>query len=83
MQNIVTETEEDAKKLIEYLRQNSLGRAAFLPISSVKGKTIDRLVTNGKQGVIGIAAKLIQTDKKYEGIVANLLGSCLLYTSKL
>ena len=74
LQNIVTETEEDAKKLIEYLRQNSLGRAAFLPISSVKGKTIDRLVTNGKQGVIGIAAKLIQTDKKYEGIVANLLG---------
>ena len=42
LQNIVTETEEDAKKLIEHLRKNNLGRASFLPISSVKGKKIDR-----------------------------------------
>ena len=40
MQNIVTATENDAKKLIEYLRQNNLGRASFLPISSVHGKKI-------------------------------------------
>lgn len=38
MQNIVTENENDAKKLIEYLRNNNLGRASFLPITSVKGK---------------------------------------------
>lgn len=78
LQNIVTETEEDAKKLIEYLRQNNLGRASFLPISSVKGKNIDRLITNGTQGVIGIAAKLIKTDKEYEGIILNLLGRTVL-----
>ena len=35
-QNIVTDTEEDAKKLVEYLRTNKLGRASFLPVSSVK-----------------------------------------------
>jgi len=74
LQNIVTETEEDAKKLIEYLRKDNLGRASFLPIASVKGKKVDKLVTNGLQGVIGIAANLIETDKKYEGIIQNLLG---------
>lgn len=74
LQNIVTETEEDAKKLIEYLRQNNLGRASFLPIASVKGKRIDKLIKNNLGKVIGIAAELIKTDKKYEGIIYNLLG---------
>ena len=38
MQNVVTDTEEDAKRLVEHLRKYNLGRASFLPISSVKGK---------------------------------------------
>ena len=78
LQNIVTETEEDAKKLIEYLRKNNLGRASFLPITSVKGKNLDKLITNGTQGVIGVASKLIKTDKKYEEIVSNLLGKTVI-----
>ena len=41
MQNIVTKTETDAKKLIEHLRKNNLGRASFLPISSVHGKKME------------------------------------------
>ena len=78
LQNIVTETEEDAKKLIEYLRKNNLGRASFLPITSVKGKNLDKLITNGTQGLIGVASKLIKTDKKYEEIVSNLLGKTVI-----
>ena len=74
LQNIVTDTEEDSKKLIDYLRNNKLGRASFLPISSVKGKRPDRLIKNNLSGVIGIAADLVQADKKYEGIILNLLG---------
>ena len=74
LQNIVTDTEEDAKKLIDYLRNNKLGRASFLPISSVKGKRPDRLIKNNLSGVIGIAADLVKADKKYEGIILNLLG---------
>ena len=74
LQNIVTDTEEDAKKLIEFLRQNNLGRASFLPISSVKGKKVDHLIRNSLSGVIGIAADLVKTDKKYEEIILNLLG---------
>ena len=74
LQNIVTDTEEDAKKLIEHLRKNNLGRASFLPISSVKGKKIDRLIKNNLSGVIGIASDLIKYNKKYEGIMINLFG---------
>ena len=74
LQNIVTDTEEDAKKLIEHLRKNNLGRASFLPIASVKGKKVDRLIKNNLSGVIGIAADLVKVNKKYEGIILNLLG---------
>ncbi len=74
LQNIVTDTEEDAKKLIEHLRKNNLGRASFLPIASVKGKKVDRLITNNLGGVIGIASNLVKVDKKYESIILNLLG---------
>jgi len=74
LQNIVTDTEEDAKKLIEHLRKNNLGRASFLPIASVKGKRVDKLIKNNLSGVIGIAADLVKVDKKYEEIILNLLG---------
>ena len=73
LQNVVTETEQEAKKLIEYLRKNNLGRASFLPITSVKGKKLDN-IKGKKDGVIGIACDLIKFDKKYEQIVLNLLG---------
>ena len=73
LQNIVTDTEEDAKRLVEHLRKNSLGRASFLPITSVKGKKLDKVKGNEK-GYIGIASDLIKFNKKYEQIVLNLLG---------
>ena len=73
LQNIVTETEEDAKRLVEHLRKNNLGRASFLPITSVHGKKLDKI--KGKEtGIIGIASDLIKYSKKYEQIVTNLLG---------
>ena len=73
LQNIVTDTEEDAKKLVEHLRKNNLGRASFLPIASVKGKKLEKI--KGKEnGIIGIASDLIKFDKKYEQIIISLLG---------
>ena len=74
MQNIVTNTESDAKRLIDYLRQNNLGRASFLPISSVHGKKLDKIVSKNIEGVVGIASDLIKHDKKYQDIILNLLG---------
>ena len=73
LQNIVTDTEEDAQKLVEHLRKNNLGRASFLPITSVKGKKVEN-IKGKKIGVIGIAADLVKFDKKYEQIILNLLG---------
>ena len=73
LQNIVTDTEEDAKKLVEHLKKNNLGRASFLPITAVKGRKIESI--KGKRiGVIGIASDLVKFDKKYEQIILNLLG---------
>ena len=77
-QNIVTDTEEDAKKLVEHLRNNKLGRASFLPVSSVRGKKLDKINTKNIDGVIGIASDLVKCDKKYEQIVLNLLGRTLI-----
>ena len=73
LQNIVTDTEEDAKKLVEHLRKNNLGRASFLPISSVRGKKLDKIKIK-EEGYVGIASDLIKYDKKYQDIIENLLG---------
>ena len=73
LQNIVTDTEEDAKKLVEHLRKKNLGRASFLPITSVKGKKLDS-IKGKKIGVVGVASDLVKFDKKYEQIIFSLLG---------
>ena len=74
LQNIVTDTEEDAKKLVEHLRKNNLGRASFLPIASVKGKKLEKYNSRGVDGIVGIASDLVEFDKKYEQIVLSFLG---------
>ncbi len=74
LQNIVTETESEAKKLVEHLRKNNIGRASFLPISAIKGKKLDYINNKGIQGIEGIASDLVKYNSKYEGIMQSLLG---------
>lgn len=76
VQSVVTETEEDAKLLIEHLKKHKLGRATFLPISSIKPRTFnDREKSSFKiDGFIGVAADLVSNDKKIDNIISNLLG---------
>ncbi|MCR5566972.1 MAG: chromosome segregation protein SMC [Clostridiales bacterium] len=75
-QHVVTEDEETAKEMIEYLRENGLGRATFLPLTTVK----PRLLTPDEQealklpGCVGVASDLVSCDEEYRGIVENLLG---------
>ncbi len=78
LQNIVTDNEQEAKKLVNHLRENNLGRASFLPITSVKPQKISKLITNGISGVIGVASELVETNKKYQDIVSNLLGKTVI-----
>ena len=75
-QNIVTDTEETAKELINYLRQNRLGRATFLPMSAIRGKTLYGNERNALKlpGCHGVASELVQCAPEYRGIVENLLG---------
>ena len=74
MQNIVTDTEKEAKRLIEYLRKNNIGRASFLPISEIKGKKLDKINLKGINGVLGVASDLVKVNTVYEKIILNLLG---------
>ena len=80
VQNIVTENEENANKIIAYLKQNNYGRATFLPITSLKPRNLRDYETliNSFNGCLGIASKLISYDSKYSNIFENLLGSTVI-----
>ena len=75
IQNIVTEDEHTAKRMIEFLKRNKYGRATFLPLTSIGNRNT---FTNEKAlhepGVIGLASDLVKAEKKYEGLVKYLLG---------
>ena len=73
MQNIVASTEADAKRAIYYLKDNHLGRATFLPITSIKGRTLDEAGLDDNLGFVAIASDLVTCDNKYKDIVSNLL----------
>ena len=77
LQNIITQSEEAAKKAIEYLKTNKLGRATFLPISSVNGRSFEASALGQitrSEGFCGVASNLVTFDSKYEGIISSLLG---------
>ena len=78
VQNIVTHNEDEAKALIRFLKENSFGRATFLPITSMKRRSIDHKYVDGKQGVYGIASELVDYDKTIDNVVSNLLGSTVI-----
>lgn len=75
-QNIVTDNEETAKALIDYLRENRLGRATFLPRSAIRSNNLrdhERKVLT-MPGCLGVASELVQCAADFRGIVENLLG---------
>ncbi|HAN21132.1 MAG TPA: hypothetical protein DCP51_05585 [Clostridiales bacterium] len=80
VQFIIVECEDDAKAAIEYLKENKLGRATFLPLTTVKGRRCDIEDIKNIPGFIGIASDLAKFDKKYEGIIDDLLGRTVIAT---
>lgn len=74
MQNIVTTNESDAKKAINYLKQNNHGRATFLPISAIKPKFIDERDLDDNLGYVAVASELVECDKQYSDVISSLLG---------
>ena len=74
MQNIVVSTEGDAKRAINYLKQNNIGRATFLPISAIKPRYIEEKDLDDNFGFVDVASNLVDCDEQYRAIVENLLG---------
>ncbi len=75
IQNIVTDSEQTAKQLIEYLKKNRYGRATFLPLTSIGNKnSFNQEKALSEPGVLGLANSLVETDKQYEGLMNYLLG---------
>ncbi|NLG03064.1 MAG: chromosome segregation protein SMC, partial [Clostridia bacterium] len=78
IQNIVTKDEKTAKEMIRFLKENRLGRATFLPLTSVKDRgEFNRPDALKEEGVIGIASTLVKTNDQYKDVVGQLLGAIL------
>ena len=75
IQNIVTDSEETAKRLIEYLKKNKYGRATFLPLTAIGGRqTFSQESALKEPGVLGLASQLVEAEKQYDGLIRYLLG---------
>ena len=78
LQNVVTDNEQTAKQCIEYLKQNRLGRATFLPMTTVKPRgAFQETAALKLPGVCGTADTLVNTKDAYLGIIRFLLGRIL------
>ena len=75
IQNIVTDDEDTAKKMIRYLKDNKLGRATFLPLTSItKPQEFKNPDALSEKGVIGMADELVQIEDKYRNVAKSMLG---------
>ena len=78
IQNIVTDNEQTAKQMIEFLKKNRFGRATFLPLSSVNARgEFSQKEALKEDGVIGLASELVNTAPRYQGVIRYLLGRVL------
>lgn len=73
LQNIITQTDQDAEEAIAFLKQNKFGRATFLPLNTVTGVRAKDI--EAATGYLGIASDLVKYDRRYERIVQSLLGN--------
>ena len=75
IQNIVTDSEQTAKQLIEYLKKNKYGRATFLPLTSVGSRGgFNQEAALREPGIIGLADSLVHVEPQYRGLASYLLG---------
>jgi len=75
--DIVVEDFKTAKTCIEYLKENKIGRATFLPLDKIKGKTIEDSKIKDIEGYIGVASNLVEFDNKFRNVVEFVLGNTI------
>ena len=83
LQNIVTKNEQDAKSIIEFLKQGQFGRATFLPITSMKVRNLSAqdLSLLKTEGCFGVAKDLISYGSEIENVISNLLGATVIVSN--
>ena len=75
IQNIVTDDEETAKEMIEFLKKSKAGRATFLPLTSIRDpQEFKAQEALSEKGVLGMADELVDTDEKYRSVAKAMLG---------
>lgn len=74
MQNIIVDNEETAKRCIRFLKETNAGRATMLPISAMKGRSLNEPRLSTEPGFEGIASDLVECDDEYQNIIRYLLG---------
>ena len=74
IQNIVTDTEATAKRMVQFLKQNKAGRATFLPLDAVKERGGVSEDVRKERGVIGYAADLVTSEGRFQPVISFLLG---------
>ncbi|MBQ9534668.1 MAG: chromosome segregation protein SMC [Clostridia bacterium] len=73
LQNIVTVNEQDAKAAINYLKRNDFGRATFLSLTAVRGRSRPKADPSRDAGFVGWGDELLECEEKYRGIVSSQL----------
>ncbi len=74
VQYIVCDNDDNAKRAINYLKENKAGRATFLPLSSIKGNILNEQWLEDQPGFVGLACNLVTCDARYAEIIRSLLG---------
>ena len=77
IQNIVTDNEQTAKRLIEFLKKNRYGRATFLPLTNMRKSGFPNQDALREPGVIGVADTLVESGDQYRTLLSQLLGRTL------
>lgn len=79
--HIVTQTEEDAKNAIRFLKQNRSGRATFIPLSVIKPRTLrhdDLVIAQNIEGFLGVGSDFVDYESQHAPLAHNLLGNVLI-----
>ena len=80
MQQIVVDSEQDGKAAISFLKRTGGGRATFLPLSNIQGRSLQENGLQSCRGFVGIASELVSSEQRYRNIVENLLGRIVIVT---
>lgn len=75
LQHIVVDTKNDGKNAIGLLKQRDGGRATFLPLDTIRGRSLRENGLENEYGFVGIASELVRCDGRYGSVIENLLGA--------